>query len=153
MGVDIDLVDDSAVLAIVDASDGIPRQALGILERAISGDSFTAESVREFAVAYRDEQKQIFDLVNFLAMMPEKRRKRWNEGVTLVRSINQDPEGMRQVILKMFLDKMVLCDPTDLETAEDYGRIIKVFSRTAFYGGKSAIASMVVETIFDKTKE
>lgn len=127
-------IKDSVATKIAEASDGSARTALVILNQIID----LKNSAEQIASIYTsDMQKQAFDLVKVLLYTP----KRWPAVAAVIKELNEDPEGLRRLILAIATTEM-------LKAGRFCGRakmIIDSFRDNYFDCGKAGLIASAYE--------
>jgi len=137
-------VDKSILEAVALVADGCPRKALVSLEQVHEEQDLDA-AIRLIARG-TEKDSNIIELGKMLLRLPEKRRRDWSKILDLYYIIEDDPERLRKALLTFFLTNLRKCK--DVEDAEDIAGLIRIFSANVYYGGKSALAALIVRACF-----
>ena len=131
-------MNDKAIDAIVEASEGCPRQALVILDQVIDlPDEEREEAVKLVALG----DKQIIDLCRAL-----KDRKSWPEIRDILEGIKDEPEMVRLTVLK-YMNKVLL-------GGNGLGAlIIECFKEPFYYGGRALLTLACWEAVDDEARK
>jgi len=133
--------------AISFTCEGSPRAALVSLEQVL--DIENEDEALELLVSGTERDSTILDLLKFLIMYPEERRKKWKRGIEIVTSISEDSERVRAAILTFLFNKLKKCK--DEKEVKDLGHLLEIFSTNTYYGGKSQLAGLVIKACFGET--
>lgn len=142
-------ISPDVIEAIALTCDGSPRAALVALEM-VAGIADTNEAF-EILVSGTEGDATVLDLFNLLIMAPEKRRERWNYILNTYAAIGEDNEKIRRAVLTFLFNK--LRKQTSIEVALDITHLLRIFSMSTFYGGKSAMGALIARACFETWKD
>lgn len=137
-------IPDDILCEIITASQGIPRTALILLEQILGQDK---ASILKFLYNGTEKDENIISICKLLYLIPEKRKKRWKEILTIFDKIEEDPEKIRKSILTFLYHKILEAETE--EEAEELANIISLFIPSVYYGGKSQLAAMIIRACFN----
>lgn len=136
----IDISED-VLLAVVVTSEGCPRAALVALEM-VAGITDIDKAI-SLLTSGSTEDPTIIDLCNYLLKQPQLREASWKAALEVFSRVDNDSEAVRRSILKVLYNRLIGC--SNREDAKDYSRLMQIFSRSTFYGGKYQLAALVAE--------
>jgi len=135
-------VHDDILEGIVCTCEGSPRAALVSLEQVMHmenvGEAF------ELLVKGSEKDVNLFDFMKMLLMSPEIRQQRWKQILLKFTELDGDNEVIRKSILTFLVNNLKKLDVKDIEIAKDMAKLLNIFSSNTFYGGKSALAALVI---------
>jgi hypothetical protein len=137
-------VDEKILEAIGLIAEGCPRKALVALEK-VHQETDLDTAIR-LIVKGTEKDSNVIELGQMLLRVPEKRKRDWHKILDLFYVIDDDPERLRKALLTFFLTNLRKC--ADVEDAEDVAGLINIFSANVYYGGKSALAALIVKACF-----
>ena len=138
-------VDDEVLALISESCDGCARTALVSLEKV--KDIEDIDEAIDLITKEANATSVILDLYKALVAYPDIRLKRWKSILETYNNIEENPEGVRIALLKLFQKYLITrCD--NIDDAKDTAALIKIFSQSTFYGGKAHLGSLVIEAIF-----
>lgn len=137
-------VDGKILEAVAMVAKGCPREALVSLEKV--HDEEDLDTAIRLIVKGTEKDSNIIELGKMLLRVPEKRKRDWKKILSLYYIIEDDPERLRKALLTFFLTNLRKCN--SVEDAEDIAKLIRIFSANAYYGGKSALAALIVKACF-----
>ena len=132
--------------AISYTCEGCPRTALVQLEQVI--DIKDVDKALELLVKGTEKDKNVVDLMKLLITAPEVRLKKWKRIIQVYSLLDDNPEKVRRAVLTFLFNKLKKTD--DIEIAKDITHLLKIFSQSVFYGGKSQLGSLVAQACFEK---
>lgn len=133
------------LLAIIENSEGSPRKALVSLEQV--KDIESVEEALKILSTGTERDVQIIEICKLMYMDPSKRRSNWKRIITTYDSIEDDAEKIRRSILGFLYKKLLSTD--DEKVAVDLTRMLRLFSSSVYYGGKSHLGALVARACFE----
>jgi len=137
-------VDKKILEAVAMVADGCSREALVYLEKV--QDETDLDTAIRLIVRGTEKDSNIIELGKMLLRVPEKRKRDWKKILNLYYIIEDEPERLRKALLTFFLTNLRKCN--SVEDAEDIAKMIRIFSVSVYYGGKSALAALIVKACF-----
>ena len=134
-------IDQDLIEAIACTCDGSPRAALVSLEQIIGTENI--DEALELLVKGTTKDTNILDLCKLLTMDPKLRHQKWQKIIRTFNTIKVEPEIIRKSIMTFTYNKLVRCEK--VEVAIDYEHLLRIFSVSTFYGGKSAMGALVAK--------
>jgi len=125
--------------------EGSPRAALVTFEQVIGIEDI--DEALELIVQGTPKDANIIDLLKLLCAAPAVRRKKWKKIILIFDAIEVEPEVIRRSILTFLYNKLKIYDK--IEDAEDIARLLKLFSTSVYYGGKSQLGALIVRACFE----
>lgn len=141
------VVDKKILEAVAMIAKGCSREALVFLEKV--HDETDLDTAIRLIVKGTENDENVISLGKLLLRVPEKRKRDWMKILDIYYSIEDDPERLRKALLTFFLTNLRRCN--DIEDAEDIADLIRIFSANVYYGGKSALAALIVGACFGKS--
>lgn len=133
------------LMAIIDSCEGSPRKALMSLEQVKDMDS--VEDALKILATGTERDVQIIEMCKLMYMNPSKRRSNWKRIITTYDAIGEDAEKIRRSILGFLYKKLV--STNDEKTAVDLTRLLRLFSTSVYYGGKSHLGALIARACFE----
>lgn len=139
-------VDGQVLQGVAITCGGSPRAALVSLEAV--KDIPDVDTAFQMLVKGTAEDPKVIDLCKMMYASPEIRRQKWALIVRTLDRIEEDPERLRKSILTYLYKKLITA--VDEKEALDLTHLIRIFSNSVFYGGKSHLGSLVAQACFAK---
>jgi DNA polymerase III gamma/tau subunit len=137
-------VDEKILEAVAMIAKGCSREALVSLEMV--HDETDLDTAIRLIVKGTEKDENVISLGKMLLRRADKRKRDWKKILELFYAIEDDPERLRKALLSFMLTNLRKCD--DIEDAEDIAGVIRTFSVNVYYGGKGALAALVVRACF-----
>ena len=138
-------VADDIIMAIVENCEGSARKALVSLEQV--KDIESVEEALKILATGTERDVQVIEICKLMYMDPAKRRSNWKKVITIYDSIEDDAEKIRRSILGFLYKKLV--STNDEKTALDLTRLLRLFSSSVYYGGKSHLGALIARACFE----
>lgn len=132
--------DDDLIEAISYTCEGSPRVALVSLEQVMN---LPIEQALDILVSGTPQDQKVLDLCKFLIMAPEVRKRRWKDIIAAYRGITEDSEVVRRSVMTFIFNRIDQCEK--IEDAIDMARVLDIFSKSTFYGGRSQVGAMITK--------
>jgi len=142
--VDLDVL-PGIIEAIPLTCDGSPRAALVSLEQVAGIDNI--DEALELIVSGTERDATVLDLLKLLVMAPEQRRKKWKRIIETFAAIDVDSEVIRRSILTFLFNKLKKYD--SVEDTKDITHLLRIFSQSSYYGGKSQLGALIARACFE----
>lgn len=139
-------VSDDILKAIAHLSSGLPRNAIVTLEKCMTLDD--EMDMLDSIVAGTHADPEIFELCKLLVLAPELRQTKWQEAVKQAYALGGDQERIRRAIITFIGHKMQRCQ--DQATMDDYAWLVRKFSYSTMYHGKSLLVTLIYEACIGK---
>ncbi len=139
-------VSDDILKAIAHTCGGLPRNAVVTLEKCMLLDDEL--DMFDSIVAGTDADPDIFALCKFLVLAPELRRDKWQEAVRQLYAMSGDQEKIRRAIITFIGRKMEKCSKKEI--MDDYTWLVRKFSYSTLYHGKTCLATLIYEACTGK---
>lgn len=133
-------VSEEILEQIAKESEGIPRQALIILQQVV--DIKDEEKALRIIKSIKTDQKQVIDLCKAL-----NEKKNWGEIVKIIKAIEAEPESIRRAVLGYFSG--VAMNVKDKKYALRPMMIIENFSDNYYDSGKAGLLLSVFRSIVE----
>ena len=134
-------VSNDILKAIAHMSNGLPRNAVVTLEKCMLLDDEL--DMFDSIVAGTDADPHIFELCKILIQAPELRKERWQDAVKQTYILSGESESIRRAIITFIGRKMEKCPKREI--MDDYAWLVRKFSYSTLYHGKSMLATLVYE--------
>lgn len=138
-------VDEKILEAVAMIAKGCAREALVSLEKVY--DETDLDAAIRLIVKGSESDENVISLGRMLLKTAEKRKRDWSKILELFYKIEDDPERIRKALLTFMLTNLRKC--RDIGDAEDIASLIRIFSVNVYYGGKSALAALIVRACFE----
>jgi len=130
--------------AIADIAGGSPRTALVHLEKILGVED--EDTIIDLLLSGTEKDSSIWDIVSIICSAPKVRRKKWKIALALVNKLDNDSEDIRRTLVSCLLKKMSESD--DEEDILDYIKLLQLFDKNIYYGGKALLGSLIVQACF-----
>jgi DNA polymerase-3 subunit gamma/tau len=138
-------VSEDVLEGIVQTCEGSPRAAIVSLEQIIGIDD--VNDAFEILVKGTVADGNVIDFMKMMMWSPEIRKQRWKQIIDKFNSLTDDNEKLRRSMLTFLYNNLKKLKDTDVEIAVDIAKLMEIFSVSTFYGGKSALAVLVVKAV------
>jgi len=142
-------VHQDIIEGIILTCEGSPRAALVSLEQV--SNVTNVEEALEVLARGTEKDVNLLELLKLLVMGPGQREKKWKLIIEKFSGIDEDPEKIRRSILAFLFNKLRKQDK--VEDVKDIAHLMKIFSTSVYYGGKSQLASFVVRSCFETWRD
>ncbi len=135
-------VDKEVLDCVIDEAEGIPRQALTLLEKVAHLNKEEALTIIEKS---SESSKEIIDLCREIIKVSNNKQKKWIKVRELYKRIEADPEQVRRGLLG-YLGKVLLNENNEYEQLRLF-EMVMVFEPALFYSGKAGLVNMLYRVI------
>lgn len=139
-------VSPEILTAVAVTSQGHPRNTLVALEKVMNLTDL--DTAINLLIEGTDKDVKVKDLCNLLVLSPDIRKQKFSTIINIFDMIQADPETIRGYIMKVLYEYLVV--ETKEEVLLDLANLIRIFSGNCFYGGKSMLGSLIVQSVFLK---
>ncbi len=127
-------------------SEGLPRNALGLLESIMHLDD--EEDMLDILETGTPMQPEIMALSKILIQTPERRAEQWQEAIQIIKKVPEDSEAIRRAVLGFLAYKMNTCADEDIMV--DYAYLVRKLGTNTLYHGKAMLMASVFEACMGK---
>ena len=132
-------VDEAIIQAIIENCEGVPRQALLMLQQVI--DIQDIDIAIQSINLVKENEKQIIDLCKALV-----NGARWSEIAGILKGLKEEPETIRRAVLAYL--SSVACNFSNQKSIVRIGMLIENFSGNYYDSGRAGLVLSCIRSIF-----